>query len=462
MGCGTSKETQPLSPSSKPPGNDFVEPVTSAPVSEAVNIMKREQEGATGGSALPAGQGSSAVSGKQTVSKVTKVVNEEVDVFEASDDPDIAEVDRLLELSTQNKPLDLQPVSVKPPPQSMAKLPKLQEDLEAEDMENNAAKWLQKPSNSKLPSISRANQGSKYDEAGEADDFSSSPLYANSKNYSSKGPEDTSLRAEPRTLSFQQQGFTDLNDRGYSPSNGQQQNGQANQDLQMMEDLLSKPDPWASLQTQYRIKDERPSSSGRAAREYSPSGRSVGNLDKEGELVLFDDDDEGPRFIKKPTASAGVRRRQNPPPMHAIEAGGQPKRGGWGQGQLAAAGTLMVGEDEFLEAGSHHSRPYAPRTPDFADRELVQDRDMVELAPPHQPAMERRGKQTQHQTDIGVEEIDDVDALIESEARNNGTGLSKDLASKLKQFEQNFDDEDNTPVQQVATKGPRPVRKGRW
>lgn len=200
------------------------------------------------------------------------------------------------------------------------------------------------------------------------------------------------------------------------------------------------PDPWADLQSQYQLKDAddfKPSSSGRVSGtgkgSLAASRQNSRNRSKGSAEMLELDDDEGelrPHQLNGSQATAGSRhkargRLQGLPPA-------APKKGGWGQGSMAAAGTLMLGEDE--EALMHGKSSSIRRTDDvdvrMADNELK-----TSPSPPSAKAARKV------EDDLGMEDIDDVDALLAEEEQNGG--LNKDLATKLKAFEAMQDDDDD-------------------
>lgn len=137
-------------------------------------------------------------------------------------------------------------------------------------------------------------------------------------------------------------------------------------------------------------------------------------------------------------------------------AAGKPAAGGWGAGNLAAAGTLMLGDEESegqLRKG-YESVAAAP---------AVQDDVFGEDSPRgSMPGQENSSKRAGNSSglvgelscqqgghghaaadeELGVEEIDDVDALIEAELAAK-SALPGDLAAKLAQFEALAADEDD-------------------
>jgi hypothetical protein len=119
----------------------------------------------------------------------------------------------------------------------------------------------------------------------------------------------------------------------------------------------AEADPWASLQSAYRIQDtgpETPTASGRDSavrgsaanrnKSMNPSRTSAGGgVDgpKKAEMVVLDEE-EG--YIQEQPLYAGQTRVQA---RLAAKPAAAPKQGGWGQGKLAQAGTLMLGDDQL-------------------------------------------------------------------------------------------------------------------
>lgn len=119
----------------------------------------------------------------------------------------------------------------------------------------------------------------------------------------------------------------------------------------------AEADPWASLQSAYRIQDpgpETPTASGRdsAARGSAATknrsmiaGRtSAGGAvsgSRKAEMVVLDEEES---YIEQQPLYAGQTRAQA---RLAAKPAAAPKQGGWGQGKMAQAGTLMLGDDEL-------------------------------------------------------------------------------------------------------------------
>jgi hypothetical protein len=120
------------------------------------------------------------------------------------------------------------------------------------------------------------------------------------------------------------------------------------------------------------------------------------------------------------TTPSSIKLAARPPPQPAAPVG-PARTGGWGNGNLAAAGTLMLGDDE-------------PAT-------------VICKPQPRLPASTRCDEEDDDQRasfkstgDLGIEEIEDIDALLAEEMAAHG--LNKDLAGKLARFEAMQDDDD--------------------
>eukprot|EP00798_Chlamydomonas_sp_ICE-L_P011670 gene11670-34389_t len=112
------------------------------------------------------------------------------------------------------------------------------------------------------------------------------------------------------------------------------------------------PDPWASLQSQYQMKDSdrtsELSSSGRVTVGAKGSKRGKGANGGVGsdEVHMFDDGEGGLRQLGVNTgAKARANGRAKLPPISGVTSGG------WGKGSMAAAGTLMLGDEDDIIAG---------------------------------------------------------------------------------------------------------------
>lgn len=124
--------------------------------------------------------------------------------------------------------------------------------------------------------------------------------------------------------------------------------------------VVDPDDPWSRLQTQYRI-DSVPAGAPLPRAGYMlaasplPAPRAVPaaapaqqQQQRKGMLVLGDDDagyDTG--LYGVPGGRGGQDRAPKAP---APAAAVKPKQGGWGNGNLASAGTLMLGQEDWAAA----------------------------------------------------------------------------------------------------------------
>ncbi|KAL6763745.1 hypothetical protein V8C86DRAFT_195924 [Haematococcus lacustris] len=221
----------------------------------------------------------------------------------------------------------------------------------------------------------------------------------------------------------------------------------------------AQEDPWASLQSAYRIDDTprvSPSRPGlqdplpglRGGLGSTPGGRTPsravglagcrqGSASKPtaaDALLLNDDDDD---LMQHQPLYGGQRvqaRRAGAPPSNGA------KQGGWGKGEMAQAGTLMVGDAELLPLGPAAAAGVQQGSShDFVrgmtSNELT-DADMDEvMGTSQQPT----SKPVTCNEVMDMEDIDDIDSLIESEAVR--AGLNPELAAKLAAFEAVADDD---------------------
>ena len=110
---------------------------------------------------------------------------------------------------------------------------------------------------------------------------------------------------------------------------------------------VAEEDPWASLQSKYKIGEGKGAAGG--------GGKKVPPIPTKKNSTFDDDDDDvvmldaGTDSSKGhaggggyATPSAIKLAARGPPPPAAV--GGQARAGGWGNGDLAAAGTLMLGD----------------------------------------------------------------------------------------------------------------------
>ncbi|GAX78906.1 hypothetical protein CEUSTIGMA_g6345.t1 [Chlamydomonas eustigma] len=114
-----------------------------------------------------------------------------------------------------------------------------------------------------------------------------------------------------------------------------------------------------------------------------------------------------------------VKLAARPLPPPPVVPGGPVKSGGWGNGDLAAAGTLMLGEEQPTYSSATAARP--PGYPDH---------DNFDFSP----------SAVTNGDDLGMEDMEDVDALLAEEMI--ASGLNSDLASKLARFEAMNEEDD--------------------
>ncbi len=130
---------------------------------------------------------------------------------------------------------------------------------------------------------------------------------------------------------------------------------QQQQQQQQQQAAAHSDDPWASLQSAYRIDPNQaggaasptPAHRGGPAAPLAgkPAGRgAAGGSGADAILVLDDgDDDGGGGGGYGAPSSQPLYARQAQVPAHLST---KPKQGGWGAGAMAQAGTLMVGDAE--------------------------------------------------------------------------------------------------------------------
>lgn len=227
-------------------------------------------------------------------------------------------------------------------------------------------------------------------------------------------------------------------------------------------------DPWARLQTQYRI-DASPASpppprgacvpgaqqaAAAAAAQAAATGPALQQQQQQrkGMLVLGDDDDDvAGGFGLGLYGMAGARQdKAHKPSAPAAAAAAKPKQpqlGGWGNGNLASAGTLMLGHEDWVAAAEQQQqRPvadvYAHAQQRPADRSMDDLDEMyreVVTSQHRQPPVAVTNSKVVH--DMVFEDIDDVDKMLEEEFRNQGI-TDKHLADKLRAFERQFAHQD--------------------
>ncbi len=152
---------------------------------------------------------------------------------------------------------------------------------------------------------------------------------------------------------------TGLNPTGLTPTASMSASGAAPTPTAAAPSAPDPNDPWSHLQSTYRIgeHDRDPNrasaSNSRDGMGSSRSRRGLGPADPGPKemLVLGDDDEFSRGGMPAPGAAGGRLPAVSRPPLPPPKPAGQPKQGGWGGGELAVAGTLMVGDDDWLEGG---------------------------------------------------------------------------------------------------------------
>lgn len=120
-------------------------------------------------------------------------------------------------------------------------------------------------------------------------------------------------------------------------------------------------DPWASLQSAYRIADGRDPApvggnrggSGKLGAK-APGSQATGSSlaakgpQQQAEMVVLDDEEDDEFSSAMRTRMKAGVSGAGPGPGGAPRGrpSSNPKQGGWGQGEMAAAGTLMLGAEE--------------------------------------------------------------------------------------------------------------------
>ncbi|GIL57974.1 hypothetical protein Vafri_13178 [Volvox africanus] len=221
-------------------------------------------------------------------------------------------------------------------------------------------------------------------------------------------------------------------------------------------------DPWSSLQSTYRIRENQAAQKSESTR--SRAGVSSREAGREV-LVLGDDDDEfsGSGGVLNSTANSAMNRTSGfggRPPMSLPppQFGSGPKKGGWGSGAMAQAGELMIGEDDWLVNDRPSGMPSAggmqlPPPPPALQRQqqqavlsynsrakmAVEEEDRHAPVKLKGPAPAPKAKATD---DVMCEDVEDVEALLEDEMERQGLS-NKNLASKLAAYEAQFKDDDD-------------------
>lgn len=189
-------------------------------------------------------------------------------------------------------------------------------------------------------------------------------------------------------------------------------------------------DPWSALQAQYRPPSGEtgaPASAGSGHRSSSPggrAGRSPGSKRTTKEEMVLVDGTDGSGDEGAVVEGSKKKGRGKP-------AGGSagPVKGGWGAGDLAAAGTIMTGAEEEEAAAAAAA----------AAKDGVFDESEDEGARGKGHSAGGAGKAAAHGKSsgaevLGMEEVEDLDESAAAEMAAAGA-MSKDLAAKLAQFE---------------------------
>lgn len=203
---------------------------------------------------------------------------------------------------------------------------------------------------------------------------------------------------------------------------------------------LDDDDPWTHLQAKYK-----PNTGPRVLKQQVSRTRKTGNFsdDDEDDFEMLEpgkiDDSFAVPNIKSVTPSAVLATfGHNQKPQKAV---GPPKGGSWGNGELAAQGTLMMGALEDVPPSHKRQAPLpavgvsnhdAPMSPSSTIR--------TSHAGGGKNSNQLRGaggagaaSGTAVET-IGVEDFEDVDALLASEME--GSKMGDDLAKKLAKYEE--------------------------
>mgnify|MGYP001807336814 CR=1 FL=1 len=194
-------------------------------------------------------------------------------------------------------------------------------------------------------------------------------------------------------------------------------------------------DIWSSLQSTYRIKD--PPAGPSSAHSKASSGRGRKGAPGGEVLVLGDDDPfSGGKGMPAPNLNGTMNRTSGfggrgsqagalPPPRPAAAA----KSGGWGAGNMAQAGELMIGaaDDDWLEDGG--ARQQLPPAGGFGGRGAASNRsdEYGGGGSYNQPAAGLNKAplaQGRPADDILCEDVEDVDMLLEDEMQVGGRGTA--------------------------------------
>lgn len=232
-------------------------------------------------------------------------------------------------------------------------------------------------------------------------------------------------------------------------------------------------DPWSALEQHYRPSDmgtgASPSPDLGVQRSSRPSDEEVidaGSDEDEGEQEVSSSRQNAAHYVDGrpegreparsgaaakqaavgPTAAAAQAPSLVPQPvqtkasLHEHSFSSSTKHGGWGEGELAAAGTIMLGEQAAV--GGEHSRTAAAPGDDVFGQSSAAD----EVWGPQPGVSHSAAVLTAPYSagaglanDVVVEDVEDAD--VETELAATGA-LPDDLAAKLAQFEQMLPDDD--------------------
>ncbi|GMH41904.1 hypothetical protein BSKO_09814 [Bryopsis sp. KO-2023] len=165
-------------------------------------------------------------------------------------------------------------------------------------------------------------------------------------------------------------------------------------------------DPWHSIQKVYKIEHD------------TNTPRSPQRNPQANDMVIFDE--EGRQMEPKNQRSGN---KKAPSKMSGGAKGGV-RKGLWGEGQMAQAGSLMMGQGalESQRSSSSSGTPIELDAPRLSnDSQEIQSR-----SPPAHSAPQRAGETD----DLALEEIEDLEAELEQ-----SLGKLDDLEAKFLQFE---------------------------
>eukprot|EP00193_Tetraselmis_chui_P009915 CAMPEP_0177782194 /NCGR_PEP_ID=MMETSP0491_2-20121128/18309_1 /TAXON_ID=63592 /ORGANISM="Tetraselmis chuii, Strain PLY429" /LENGTH=535 /DNA_ID=CAMNT_0019302421 /DNA_START=473 /DNA_END=2080 /DNA_ORIENTATION=- len=209
------------------------------------------------------------------------------------------------------------------------------------------------------------------------------------------------------------------------------------------EEELDPDDPWASLQNQYRIREDMgsPTVSGRKEhRKANSTGVRAGHtewsssLRPDEELVLDIDAESGTTAVVKYSAvSSKPGRKAREGGSFRTSAG--PKEASWGQGEMARAGDIMLGRGA-LDIGDDDLNGQL-------DALYAEDNNLSEqsfdVSAPEMPLGHPKG------ADIAMEDF--IEEIETYGGKADGVH-SASLADKLAQFEAGFDEDEDLMIQE--------------